>query len=310
MRAPLAIHFTLGTDISAEGATNGETDFVAATIDVHGIDLRLEADMVPTFGIQWDLGELNASLDGLRIGASARGQASMDIDVVMDGQINASLVDSGELNATTLALVYYSKVHVLDHFLPAQVQGGIAYSPAPALDVFLDAQVTNWKAMELNIAQIEEAVIEATMADLETSDVVDGNPLDVSFRNTATLKAGIQLRLPEWNLGPSIGRLQLIPRGGFSYEPSPLVSQSADSALLDSDRLIFALGLGGVHHATLLGEERRLDWDVFGQLHTLANGSLTRDSGGEPQAGYPRDSTSLPIGGRVFIAGVQGRYQY
>ena len=310
VRAPLAIHFTIDADLSAEDASNGESDFVGAEIDVHTIDLRLKADMVPTFGFQWDLGEVSERLRGLRIGGSARGEASMAIDVVMDGQINAGLVDAGELTATTLALVYYSKVQVLDHYLPAQLQGGAAYSPHPALDMHVDVQATNWAAMELNIAQIEEAIIEASLADIATSEIVDGNPLDVSFRNTLTIKTGLELKLPEWTLGGVAGRVQLIPRAGFSYVPSPMVSQSPSSALLDSDRLLIAAGLGFVHHTSILGRERRFDWDAFGQVHTLAPGSLQRDSGGQPLAGYPQDSSDLPIGGNVFVAGIQGRYQY
>jgi len=234
----------------------------------------------------------------------------MDIDVVMDGQINAGLVDAGELEATTLALVYYSKVHVLDHFLPGQIQLGAAYSPTDALDVYFDAQLTHWSGMELNIAQTTDASLQATLADLSASGVGDGNALDVGFRNTMAIKTGLSLRFPEWDLGEKFGRIRLIPRGGFGYEPSPLVSQSDDSALLDSDRLIFALGLGTIHHFQALGETRRLDWDVFFQLHKLATGSLPRVQGEEARAGYPVEGSAVPIGGQVAIAGVQTRYQY
>ncbi|MEC7242816.1 MAG: outer membrane protein transport protein [Myxococcota bacterium] len=310
VRAPLAIHFTIDAGLSAEDASSGAEDFVGAEIDVHTIDLRLEADMVPTIGFQWDLGEISETLRGLRLGGVARGEASMAIDVIMDGQINAALVDAGELNSTTLALIYYSKVQVLDHYLPAQAQGGLAYSPHPAVDLHADVQATNWAAMELNIAQIEDTIIEASLADIATSEIVDGNPIDVSFRNTLSVRTGVELHLPEWQLGSLLGRVQLIPRAGFSYIPSPLVSQSAQSALLDSDRLLIAAGLGFVHHTAILGTERQFDWDLFGQVHTLAPGSLSRDSSGQALPGYPQADTSLPIGGNVFVAGIQGRYQY
>ena len=152
--------------------------------------------------------------------------------------------------------------------------------------------------------------VEASLADIATSEIVDGNPLDVSFRNTFSVKTGVELHLPEWQLGSPLGRVQLIPRAGFSYIPSPLESQSSESALLDSDRLLIAVGLGFIHHTAVLGTERQFDWDLFGQVHTLAPGSLARDSGGQAIAGYPQTSISLPIGGNVFVAGIQGRYQY
>jgi long-subunit fatty acid transport protein len=310
IRAPLALNFTLSTAISGEGASNGDEDFVSAEIDVHAIDLRIEADMVPTFGIQWDVGEVISSLDGLRFGASGRGEASMDIDVYMDGQINAELVDVGDLESTTLALVYASKIHVLDHFLPAQLQAGAAYSPVEALDIYLDGQFTHWSGMELNIAQISEAILEATLADLAASSITDGNQLDVHFRDTFSLKIGVSLRFPEWDLGGRLGRLQLIPRGGFGYEPSPLVAQSPESALLDSDRLIFALGLGAAHHFEAFGDSRSMEWDLFFQKHKLASGPLPRPESEEPKLGYPVDGGSIPIGGGVTVLGIQTRYQY
>jgi long-subunit fatty acid transport protein len=310
VRAPLALSFTLSTAISAEDASDGEEDFVSAELDVHAIDLRLEADMVPTFGIQWDVGEVLPSLQGLRLGFSGRGEASMDIDVFMDGQINAELINAGDLEGTTLALVYASKVHVLDHFLPGQLQAGAAYSPVEALDIYVDGQYTHWSGMELNIAQISETILEATLADLSASSISDGNQLDVDFRDTFSLKMGVSLRFPEWDLGESLGRVQLIPRGGFGYEPSPLGGQSAESALLDSDRLIFALGLGSIHHFQAFGDSRRLEWDLFFQRHKLASGPYDRPVSEELKAGYPVGGASIPIGGGVTVAGIQTRYQY
>jgi len=310
VRAPLALHFTLSSQVSAESATDGQEDFVDAEIDVHSIDLRIEADMVPTLGLQWDLGEMHAALEGFRLGVAARGEASMDIDVLMDGQINFGLVDAGELEDTTLALVYQSQVHVLDHYLPTQIQSGLAYRPTPSLDLYVDAQFTQWSSMELNIAQIEEAILNATLADLSTSDVRDGNAINVSFQDTASIKAGVSLRFPNWELGGLLGDMQLIPRGGVAYEPSPLVSQSSESALLNADRLVFALGLGGIHRLFAFGSERRLDWDSYFQYHTLATGSLARESSTEPKAGQPREGNTIPIGGRILVAGFQARYQY
>jgi hypothetical protein len=53
-----------------------------------------------------------------------------------------------------------------------------------------------------------------------------------------------------------------------------------------------------------------LDWDVFFQLHKLATGFLNRKQTDSPLAGYPVEGDSVPIGGKILIAGVQTRYQY
>jgi hypothetical protein len=111
-------------------------------------------------------------------------------------------------------------------------------------------------------------------------------------------------------MGAGLGSIQLIPRGGVAYEPSPLVSQSSQSALLDADRLVFALGLGGLHRLFAFGSQRQLEWDAYMQYHTLASGSLFRDSASETEAGTPREGNSIPIGGRILVAGFQARYQY
>jgi len=310
VRSPLAIHFTLSAGVSAEDAAAGEDEYVDVEVDVHAIDLRLKADAVPTFGLLWDLGETSPVLEGLRFGISGRGEASMDIDVVMDGQINASLEDAGTLEDTALALIYYSKVQILDHFLPRELQVGLAYSPNSRLDTYLDARFTQYSRMEINVAQTSDAVLEATLADLSASGIGDGNPLDLGLEDTLSFRTGLSLRFPEWELGRKLGKIQLTPRGGFGFVPSPLESQSTDSALLDSDRLVFALGLGAVHQFEALGQSRRLEWDVYGQMHQLASGQLARPSSDPLVAGTPIDSDSVPIGGRVFIAGAQTRFQY
>ena len=303
VRAPLALHFTLSSEVSAESATDGQEDFVEAEIDVHSIDLRIEADMVPTLGIQWDFGEVHPALDGLRLGVAARGEASMDIDVLMDGQINFGLVDAGELEDTTLALVYRSQVHVLDHYLPAQIQSGLAYRPTPSLDMYVDAQLTQWSSMELNIAQIEEAILNATLADLSTSDVRDGNAIDVAFQDTAAFKQASPFAFQAGRWAPvseasSSSHEAAWPTNPALWSPNPR-------------RVLFWTPTDWCSRWDLegstdfaFGSQRQLEWDAYMQYHTLASGSLfgTRLQRQRPE---PQERASIPIGGRILVAGFQ-----
>ena len=87
--------------------------------------------------------------------------------------------------------------------------------------------------------------------DVEYSMKKDGNPLDPEFKNTWGVRLGAEMRFPYWDLPWQLGTMRTHLRGGFGYEPTPLVSQTQDSALLDSDRILFACGLGAEHASPL-----------------------------------------------------------
>ena len=311
VKAPLNLGFTLSSAV--DGSDIGDAsvdDIISVEVDLHDIDLRIEPDWVPIFGLRWDLEEANPNLEGLSLGLTGRGEGAMAIEVSLDGQLNIAAENIGELSPTAMAVFISSYVQVLDHYLPAQLTGGIGWQPVNALSVYADLQYTKWSGMKLNIANITDMVMDATMIDLSDVEVTDGNPNDLTFNDTLAIKAGIEVTLPEKTLSDGIGTVQLTPRGGFGYEPTPLASQTVDTALLDSDRLIFAVGLGIEHTFQFAGDERIVVWDLYFQRQQLARGLLTRPTPEEPTAGYPVVDQGYPISGSLITAGLQAGYRY
>jgi hypothetical protein len=106
-------------------------------------------------------------------------------------------------------------------------------------------------------------------------------------------------------------------RGGIGHEPSLLVSQGIDSALLDSSRLIIGVGLGIEHlnpfwrpEEAGAEQDRLVRWDGFLQYHILGNAELIRPIPEIPTAGYTQDGSSIPVGGHLLAAGAQWSFQY
>jgi long-subunit fatty acid transport protein len=311
LKAPLRLGFTLSSTVDG-GAASGATidDIVSVEADIHDIDLRIEPDWVPVFGLRWELGEANPNLEGLSLGLTGRGEGAMEIEVNLDGQLNITAENVGDFSPTAMAIFISSYVQVLDHYLPSQLAGGIGWQPTAALSIYADLQYTKWSGMKLNIAKITDLVLDATLIDLSGIEVSDGNPSSLNFNDTLSVKTGIEFTLPRKRLSDGVGTIQLTPRGGFGYEPTPLASQTPDTALLDSDRLIFAVGLGIEHTFQFAGNERVVVWDLYLQQQVLARGLFTRPTPDEPTAGYPVVDQGFPIGGSLTTAGLQAGYRY
>src|SRR5262249_15837319 len=104
--------------------------------------------------------------------------------------------------------------------------------------------------------------------------------------------------------------IRLSLRGGFGYAPSPLVRQGTGTAFLDADRLVFAGGLGVEHGAPWGHVKGPLSWDLYFQGHLLASGSLKLPDDEAYTAGAPVDGKAIPIGGRLWTAGLQWSMEY
>jgi len=311
LKAPLHLGVTLSSTVDGSVIEDASVDdIVNVDVDIHDIDLRIEPDWVPIFGLRWDLEQLNPSLQGLSLGLTGRGEGAMDIAITLDTQLNFHADNIGELSPTSMAVFISSYVRALDHYLPAQLTGGIGWQPVDSLAVYADVQYTKWSGMVVNIASIEDMLLDATLLDLSEVEVTDGNPNDLNFSDTLAIKAGIEITLPEKRLSNGIGTVQITPRGGFGYEPTPLTSQTPDTALLDSDRLIYAVGVGLEHTFQFAGDMRSVVWDFYLQRQTLATGLFSRPTPEAPTEGYPVVDQGFSVGGSLITTGLQAGYRY
>lgn len=286
-------------------------DILSAGLDVHRMSLDVVPDYAPNVSLHWDAGQAIPALDGLYLGAAWRGTTGLPVDVDINLQVNAGTEAIGDIAPVTLPIYASLQLLVYDHYQPAQLTFGAAYAIQDAFTVSADLRRTAWDRMEINIARVMDASIESAAVDLSDLTVVDGNPYDIRFRSTWSPRVGADLRFPAIATGKKFGDVRAVTRGGFGYEPTALVSQTADTALLDSNRLLFAVGAGVEHDDPLHPTgPHRMHWDAFFQYQLLQNGELDRGQPSTPTAGYARDGSPIPIGGHLYAAGLAWRSEY
>jgi long-subunit fatty acid transport protein len=311
-RAQIDLGFTVegslaGASLGEGGGISGE--LLDLTLDVHTIRLDLTQDVVPTFGVQWTPDPFHPVLGRLTLGASFRGHGEIPVEVNLDGQLNFGADEIADLEATTLALISEIEILIYEHYLPAQANYGAAWNFGDQLSMYADVRQTFWKEMQVSVADVVGASFEATLLDLSDMETSPGNPTELIFRNTLGFYTGAELEFPRWELPDPLGWMRMRARGGFGYEPTPLVSQTSESSLVDSDRMIFAIGLGAEHASPVAMIDGPFGWDAFVQYQVLASGSVQRpDDGVLP--GYPVDNAPIPTGGQLLAAGLEWSAEY
>lgn len=306
-------------DIALSGVEEGDAaagDVLALSLDVHTMSLDLVPGFAPILSLHWDAGEAVPALDGLELGGTWRGEAGLPVDVDIALQINAGTSGLGDAGDIVVPMLFAFQLGVFDHYVPERLDLGAAYTFAETLTLTLDARRTAWDQMQPSIARVTHATVNGAAIELSAEDIEDGNPYDIVLEPTWSPRAGAELLLPGFRLpGGLLGRLgevRVSTRGGLGYEPSPLVQQSAATALLDADRYVFAVGLGIAHDDPFRreGVQRRGALDGFFQYHVLADGQLDRGTPAEPTAGYARDGSPIPIGGHLLAAGAEWSFEY
>lgn len=312
-RATYRIDATM--DVTVSGAQEGDTaagDVVGVALDVHDMSLDLAPGFAPIVSLHWDAGKALPALDGLQLGASWRGEAGLPVDVDINLQVNARTEDMGELDPVTLPLFLGISLGVFDHYTPSQLHFGGAYTIAHTATVTADVKRTAWDQMTPSVARVTHLTVNGSGITIPDGEAEDGNPYDVELRPTWSPRLGVELALPRFTLWPRWGEWALAVRGGVGFEPTPLVSQSVDTALLDGDRTLFAFGVGFEHDDPFRQPDhaRRVRLDAFFQYHIVQSGSLDRGDPGTPTAGYSVDGSPIPIGGHLLAAGVQWGLEY
>jgi long-chain fatty acid transport protein len=142
-------------------------------------------------------------------------------------------------------------VHGTAQYDPAELSLDIAFKPLDFLTISAGLTLERWSTFPLPIAY---------------SAVPEGTPPQPppDFSDTLSPKLGLELDL-------ALSReLRLRPRLGFAFEPSPTPTQTGFHNHLDSDRAIYALGLGLRWGAFRL--------DLAGQLHDMASRTHTKST--------------------------------
>lgn len=308
-RARVSVGLTADAGISGptESATSLDDSIQAIEVDVHEIDFAVVPAFAPVAGIQLSPGAWAPALEGFVVGATWHGEVGLPIDVDLDLQANLRVEDVGELEPYVTAVVAQAQLALFDHYVPQRVQLGVAYRRSGVLAMYLDARWTDWRRAVLNVARVASAQIDSPLVDLDS--VVDGNEHAFVMRSVWSARTGVDLMLPEWTLSSDWRYVRLSARGGFGYDPTPLVAQGASSALLDTDRSSFSLGAGVETWDPFELTDGAVRLDAFLQIQTLAQRTLPHASD-TPTAGYPINATSIPVGGSLIAFGGQWSFEY
>ena len=301
--------------IDVTGADEGDEDMSGlisnTTFDMSSIDLDVKPVLLPVVAVDLDVGRLVPALQGLYLGGTWRGSGGLPVDIDVDLELDANVKDVGDLDPIALALLARLEMAFLDHAEPSRWTAAAAYGYKRRVLATVDVTGTNWQDVVPSVTQIDEdhSTLESPLFQQDDPSVSDGNAYKLVLERTLGVRTGAEVALLDRDLDKKVGFLRVALRGGFGYEPSPLVSQGNTSAFLDADRLLFSAGLG-VEHGDPTGHlDGPVDWDLFFQEHLLAGGELDRSLPAY-QAGGPVDGAPIPIGGHLMAAGLQWSIAY
>ncbi len=172
----------------------------------------------------------------LRLALTYRSESRADFDLPID----ADLGDSFGIPIPQLV------VNGTAQYDPAELSFDIAARPLDFLTISACLTLERWSTFPLPI---------------QYSAVPEGTPPQPppNFSDVYSPKFGLEFDLP---LSASDATFRLRPRLGFTFAPSPVPEQTGFHTHLDSDRSIFALGLGLHYDAFRL--------DLAGQFHSMA----------------------------------------
>ncbi len=311
-------NITTTIDFTVEGGGEGQEEaeemVTDITVDVHDMSLDLITDFAPMLSFHWQPGELLPFLHWLQLAGSWRGTTGLPVEVTGDVQANVAIEDIGNLDDIVLPMMLLVELGVYDHYVPAQWVLGGAITPAPWISLYGELAHTRWSQMQINVTEVVYAHIDSPLFDISDEDIHEGNVTHFAWRDTWSPRFGGEIALPRIELNNAARYLQFRLRGGGGLEPTPLVSQSETTAILDASRLVLAGGILLEHRDPFqLADLAR--WSGFFQLHRLGSASFERKWLGEPTAGYPIEvgddgMTSIPIGGSLWTAGMQLELDY
>lgn len=302
--------------VAVQGAEEGDSDASqlvgGTTFDLSSVDLDVYPKVIPVAAVSLDMGALLAALDGVHLAGTWRGSGGIPVDIVVNLEVDASVEDVGDLEPITLALLADLQLAFLDHAIPSRWTAGGAYEMGELAVVTIDVTGTRWSAVVPSVANVDEdeSSLQSPLFQADDPSISDGNAYTLALEDTIAVRVGGEISPLDREVDGKIRTLRLTVRGGWGYEPSPLVSQGASSAFLDADRMLVAGGLG-VEHGDPFGKvEGPVSWDLFVQGHLLASGELQRKLDDPYVAGAPVDGVPIPIGGRLWTAGLQWSLEY
>ena len=196
---------------SATGSLNLTTDEAAATVGQRTLQLDLVPTAAPVFGLSVD------ALPFLRIGASYRGA----------GDVETQLPSNVSLGPLGIQLI----LDALTYWRPPTWSAGVGYH-SKWLSADLDFSYLQWSQIPDPTLSAGVVTTSNLLPPLKSAPVQCTAGSGLCLQDTPAFRVGVDVPLP---LGFAV-------LAGYSYDPTPVPSQTGPSNILDNDR--HRLGLG------------------------------------------------------------------
>jgi hypothetical protein len=181
------------------------------------LDIELPVRLAPLVGI-W-----GRPIDRLRLGATYRGELSLDLELDILTNVQVEGVVTGDALVSIRAANYYT---------PARATGAIAFDVTRDLTLSGDVTWSNWSTFDAGVADLRVLVALDIQPPLVQTDVPPAG-----FTDTVSARLGAEWRRP----GP---RTHWALRGGWAYLPSPVPEQTGLTSFADGDRMLVTAGAG------------------------------------------------------------------
>lgn len=234
------------------------------------LDIELPMRLAPLVGVQ------GRPHDKVRLGATFRGELSLDLVLDILANVEIAGVVTGD------ALV---SLRAANYFTPARATAGVAVDVTDTLTVAGDVTWANWSRFDAGVADLKVLVA----LDITPPLVASDTPV-AAFEDTVSARLGAEYR----HRG---ARTHWAARGGWAYLPSPVPPQTGITSYADGDRMLVTAGAGITlaDWAPIL--TRPIDIDLALQWQHVAHQLTQKDV-----AVYPGEAFSS--GGDILHAGV------
>lgn len=319
--ASLNINAVAAANITAFPASGDAAQEIDADVNlaIRGFEASTPASVQPVAGLLVSLGafvpesrpRLKADLDRMKLGLTYRGRWGVETSATVEAGVHGTVTFDDDTILIDDLLEEPLKLTIEDlvaFYNPPEIALGFSGGHGPFQASF-DAVWTRWSRFkELTAPPIDIAVDAIAGANIR---VALGEPLpEANFKNTWTLRGGLDTTLPIAKCVRGVGTVSLRARGGYAFVPTPVPDQTGVTNYVDNDKHVGALGIGVElgHLARVSKGPIRFDLALQTQSlvrrTTVKDPSLVADTDGDGRlnwpAGYPFDG-SYESGGRTWV---------
>lgn len=186
---------------------------------------------IPPYSATVDLGQFEEDSTGWGMGATF-GVLFKPSDMFSLGatfRTPSKLNFSGDTKISKLSTLGFTSESKFEREVtsPMWIAGGVAFNPMPALTLTADAQYTDWKKIDVLVAEYTDPIFQAFM------QTGGSNEMEMNWESKIQLRMGLEYRFGD-----------LAVRGGYYYDPAPAPDETMNVLIPSFDFNTLTLGIG------------------------------------------------------------------